>query len=57
MRTFVSCKAPGSDGIDPALIQKGFDCLSRHLVEIYRACLCSGNPEFFPNLGKTIPGM
>jgi len=59
--SFSPYKAPGPDGIQPILIQKGIHLLSRHLCVLYKACLSTGyNPEhwqssrvvFLPKPGK-----
>jgi ribonuclease HI len=42
IKRFHPYKAPGDDGIFPALLQKGLEYLVDPLVGIYKACLCLG---------------
>ena len=42
MSTFDPFKVPGTDGIFPALLQKGLDLLAPILVKLFRACLAFG---------------
>lgn len=42
VKSFKPYKAPGEDGIFPALLQWGLDSLTEPLVRIYRACLALG---------------
>ena len=46
INSFQKYKSPGLDGIYPIMLQKGWDLIGKHIVNIYKACL---NIGYVPN--------